>query len=237
MRGRRAVPTALSRGVRFGSAMPRTFSGIEAVLFGVGGTLIDTRDFSGWAELIQAQGIDLDAQALSEAHQESVRTGLVAGATQEEYLATILSTATRREVAADIVDRILLALRSQPLRGALFSDARLCLQRLSRDHRRLGIVSNSRSEEDLRDLLRRLGILSWFGVVVSSGTEHLRKPDPEIFRRAIARIDVDGHSAAFVGDDPLNDVEGARRAGLRPIWLNRDGTGHGLDPPEVTSLS
>jgi putative hydrolase of the HAD superfamily len=27
-----------------------------------------------------------------------------------------------------------------------------------------------------------------------------------------------------VGDDPEADVEGARAAGLRPVWLNRSGT-------------
>ena len=41
---------------------------------------------------------------------------------------------------------------------------------------------------------------------------------------------------AYVGDDPLNDVQGARAAGWRTVWVNRRGqpwpVGHA--PPDVS---
>ena len=36
--------------------------------------------------------------------------------------------------------------------------------------------------------------------------------------RALARCGVDAHETVFVGDHPIADVEGARRAGLVAIW-------------------
>jgi FMN phosphatase YigB (HAD superfamily) len=41
--------------------------------------------------------------------------------------------------------------------------------------------------------------------------------------------------AAHVGDDPAADVEGARGAGLLPVWLNRDAAQWQLEtsPPEI----
>jgi putative hydrolase of the HAD superfamily len=49
------------------------------------------------------------------------------------------------------------------------------------------------------------------------------KPERPIFDMA---VDVGGASAAqtvHVGDHPLYDVHGARDAGLRAIWVNRNG--------------
>jgi len=59
----------------------------------------------------------------------------------------------------------------------------------------MGVVSNSRSEESVRGMLRATGIEEFFRVVVSSGTEGVAKPDPEIFRRAVARWPYPSRSA------------------------------------------
>ncbi len=52
-----------------------------------------------------------------------------------------------------------------------------------------------------------------------SGEEGVRKPDPEIFRRALVRLGVAAHEALFVGDHPVADIEGAHGAGLLPVWM------------------
>ena len=46
-----------------------------------------------------------------------------------------------------------------------------------------------------------------------------RKPHPTPFRRALELIGVAAKDAAFVGDNPVWDVEGAESAGLLPILL------------------
>ena len=47
------------------------------------------------------------------------------------------------------------------------------------------------------------------------------------------------YDALHVGDDPLADVEGARRAGLDAVWVNRRGDPwpEGLAPPLRTVRS
>jgi putative hydrolase of the HAD superfamily len=62
------------------------------------------------------------------------------------------------------------------------------------------------------------------------------KPDPRIFEILLQRAGLRAGEAAHVGDDPEADVEGARGAGLRPVWLNRDAAPWPLEssPPEVT---
>lgn len=60
-------------------------------------------------------------------------------------------------------------------------------------------------------------------VVVSSEELQLYKPDPATFSEVCKRLDVAPSEAVFVGDSPVNDVEGALGAGLTAIWLNRNG--------------
>jgi putative hydrolase of the HAD superfamily len=47
------------------------------------------------------------------------------------------------------------------------------------------------------------------------------KPDPRIFGMLLDEAGVAADRAVHVGDDPEADVEGARRAGVEAVWLNR----------------
>ena len=54
-------------------------------------------------------------------------------------------------------------------------------------------------------------------LVVLAGEENIQKPDTRIFRLAAARLGVPTTACVFVGDHPVNDLEGARAAGYTPI--------------------
>lgn len=77
------------------------------------------------------------------------------------------------------------------------------------------IVSNW--GEHLEELVASLGLRDAFEAVLGSALERVEKPDPEIFRRALARLNVAAEDAIHVGDRWENDVVGARAAGVRPI--------------------
>lgn len=59
------------------------------------------------------------------------------------------------------------------------------------------------------------------GLVVSSEVGY-RKPHPEFFRAACARLGLPPGRVLSVGDDAANDLEGARRAGLPAVLIDRD---------------
>jgi putative hydrolase of the HAD superfamily len=91
------------------------------------------------------------------------------------------------------------------------------LDELRRRGMKLGVVTNGPSAMQ-RHKLALLGLEHAFDAVVVSGEEGVRKPDEEIFRRALARCGVAAHEAVFVGDHPVADIEGAHRAGLHAVW-------------------
>ncbi len=83
---------------------------------------------------------------------------------------------------------------------------------------RFGIVSNA--EGQLDGLFARLGVGRLFEHVVDSHLEGVRKPDPEIFRRALKRMGVAAARAFYAGDIPNVDVDGARGAGIEAALID-----------------
>ncbi|MXY43801.1 MAG: HAD family hydrolase [Dehalococcoidia bacterium] len=86
----------------------------------------------------------------------------------------------------------------------------------------------------------RLGLEKYFDFIVMS-VEHggIEKPDPRIFEIAVREARCELHELLHVGDHIEYDVRGANDAGVRSVWLNRNGESSvdGVKPDlEVTSL-
>jgi FMN hydrolase / 5-amino-6-(5-phospho-D-ribitylamino)uracil phosphatase len=69
--------------------------------------------------------------------------------------------------------------------------------------------------------LHRIGIADHFVHFIAARNEGHAKPDTPIFNATCQRLGVLNHEVLHIGDDPLLDIEGARRAGLRSCWINR----------------
>ncbi|MHB1057893.1 MAG: HAD family hydrolase [Rhodanobacter sp.] len=85
--------------------------------------------------------------------------------------------------------------------------------------------------------LQRVGIHAHFAHHVCARDSGVAKPDPRIFLAAAERLGVAPAQILHVGDDPAMDMAGARDAGLRTAWINRDGRPWPADelgaPPEL----
>jgi putative hydrolase of the HAD superfamily len=92
------------------------------------------------------------------------------------------------------------------------------LERARHEGLRLGVISNS--EGKVAEILNHVGVGPLLEVVVDSGVEGISKPDPEIFRRALSRMNVAASDAIYVGDVPTVDVDGARSAGMGAILID-----------------
>jgi FMN hydrolase / 5-amino-6-(5-phospho-D-ribitylamino)uracil phosphatase len=86
-----------------------------------------------------------------------------------------------------------------------------------RERYRLGIVSNFYG--NLEAVCRGAGLASLFAVMVDSQRVGAEKPDPAIFHAALKTLRSTPERTAFVGDSLRRDREGARRMGMRFIWI------------------
>jgi len=71
--------------------------------------------------------------------------------------------------------------------------------------------------------LEKIGIRDLFDDIVSAAMAGAAKPARPIFDAAVKAGGASPVQTLHVGDDPLNDVHGARDAGLRAVWVNRHG--------------
>ena len=84
---------------------------------------------------------------------------------------------------------------------------------------RSGVISNlGWTGEALTDRLHRLLPEHNFEFVIASSDYGVRKPNPLIFRAALARANLSPENVWFCGDQIDADVFGAQAAGLFPVW-------------------
>ncbi len=126
--------------------------------------------------------------------------------------------------AAQLADQLTATyFHHRDLDPALFADAIPCLESL-RGHYRLGLLSNgSRLPESI-------GLGQFFDVVVFAQDHRVAKPDLGIFTVAEQQLGLAAPHCVLVGDHRLNDVVGAKRAGWRAVWIDREGDGRYLPP-------
>jgi putative hydrolase of the HAD superfamily len=118
----------------------------------------------------------------------------------------------------------------------LDADVRHTLETLASRGVKIAVVTNGGRDRQQRKL-DALGISSWLDAILISEVEGVRKPDPEIFRRALTRCGVEASAALFVGDHPEVDVGGALQAGLRAAWKVVPYWSCDHDVPAVRQLS
>jgi putative hydrolase of the HAD superfamily len=99
----------------------------------------------------------------------------------------------------------------------------------------IGIVTNNVLTEQVGKL-RELGMTELIDVLVVSEEAGAKKPEPGIFRIALDRCGASADRAVMLGDSWPFDVLGARAAGIRAVWLNRNG-GAVPDPTAAASIA
>ena len=92
------------------------------------------------------------------------------------------------------------------------------LTQLKDEGYQLAIVSNGGHDTRL-NTIRGLGIETYFDEIISSGLVGFNKPQPEIFQITAERLGVQPAQCLYIGDHPINDVQGATEAGMHALWM------------------
>lgn len=84
---------------------------------------------------------------------------------------------------------------------------------------RVGIVTNGPCVQQHRKL-DVSGLRPLLDTVLVSSEEGVAKPEAELFYRAAARLGLSPAQCVFVGDHPVNDIDGAIGAGMSAIFMD-----------------
>lgn len=101
----------------------------------------------------------------------------------------------------------------------VYPDVRPTLERWQRLGIELGVVSNFDSRIYL--VLKALNLASFFTSVTISTEVGAAKPEPEIFIKSLEKHDCPADAAWHIGDSFKEDYQGAKKVGIRGIWLKR----------------
>jgi putative hydrolase of the HAD superfamily len=201
---------------------------IRAVLFDLDDTLFDHRRSARAAlrAVHSEHAANLDFAEFERHHGiylEEMHVEVLAGriglddARRERFRRVFLALGVTLD--PDAVDAVAAAYRRGYMTSRRALEGAAALLTALRPRVRVAIVTNNLLEEQ-QDKLRFCGLADLVDVLVASEDVGVSKPDPRIFQIALERAGVNAGEALMVGDAWVNDIAGARHAGIRAVWFN-----------------
>lgn len=234
----------MSQTILRSSAANLSVAEIKAVAFDAYGTVIDFTEpdfIATMAEICDRQGLQADAADFwrrflraalafrSENHHQPLYRRY-----DEAWAAQFEHVFRRLKLPGDAWDASLY-MKGKLATASIFPEVLPALDAL-RPRYRLAVLSNA-DDDFLEACLERNRLA--FDVVVTSERAGAIKPDPAIFHHLASALDLPPGQILHVGDNPVPDVLGARRAGVPVAWVNRMGIRRPrrVPPPDITVRS
>ena len=213
----------------------------KVVCFDADQTLIDLRSALLEAlrnALLRIQGLGYGAETLTVQRLVDDRDAAAAAMGARASMEEIRLEGFRRSLAplgatAEVIQRVTEGFLADRFRLARpYDDVVPALDALHRRYR-LGLATNGNSYPD------RVGLAHFFEFTVYAHVCGFRKPDPAFFAAVCEAARREPAEIVYVGDSPVEDIAGARGAGLNAVWINRDGVSDAptqAAEPQITSL-
>jgi HAD superfamily hydrolase (TIGR01509 family) len=118
----------------------------------------------------------------------------------------------RRRVIGEYGESVTAALDEWEANVGMVDTEMLAVLRAVRRHCTAAVLSNGTTR--LRRDLHALDLIDEFDVIFNTAEIGIAKPDPAVFHHVVAQLDAATDDVVFI-DDLLENVEGARSAGIR----------------------
>ncbi len=203
---------------------------IDTIFFDVGATLryvVEDPEFAMAAdmELMRLVGAteshDVFFAKLNEnwkAYRKWAKTVLLDVSEMELWLQYLLPDYPAERVAPHAA-KLTRLWRDHDGRRVPHDDVKPTLLELQRRGYKLGIIANTITETEIPDWMCHDEVAGCFKTVILSSKVRLRKPDPAIYLLGARCIGSVPENCAYVGDNPVRDVEGAVDAGFGAMVL------------------
>ncbi len=229
---------------------------VQSCIFDLYGTLVDIHTDEGrpevWEKLalfFRYYGADYAAEGLREAYHRQVRE--LTEQLREDGAERALSDAPEYESSPEIqmeevfvrlyrergveADRELAVHTGQFFRSLstdylrLYDGVETMLSHLRQAGKKIYLLSNAQSIFTAHEI-RALHLERWFDGMFLSSDHGCKKPDLRFYEKLLNTYGIDRDTAVMIGNDGTCDILGARRAGLRAIYLHTN-----LSPDETVT--
>ncbi len=213
---------------------------VRAVIFDLGGTLIDWPDWD--ADILRRWGLSYDYLVSILARKDWPEKDAYVWAMREaekyhwQQVAERQASSTPISVLRDGFQRLKRDVSEQELLVALdgyaravdgwaivFPDTRSTLLELRKRGYRLGLLSNTWWAADWHNAeLATHGLETLLDEVAYTSDLQHSKPHPSVFLHVAERLGHDAEECVMVGDRMVDDIGGALGAGMRAVWRWND---------------
>lgn len=203
---------------------------IQAVVFDMGGTLIPASGpptaYKIHQKILHAHGVSRSLESIAAAHRKAEETLNIK---QLIYLkehfwikfnSIVLEELDVKENRLKIAEAIDREWWSH-LKPTVFPDVPPALNTLKSRNIKLGVISNC-LENELKRNLEKSGLQNFFDITVGVDTFQSIKPEKTVFLQTLAQIGVAPDKALYVGDSLEADYEGAKKAGMKALLIDRE---------------
>ena len=206
---------------------------IDTIFFDVGATLryvVEDPEFAAAAEreLMELVGAEEPHDVFFEkleknwkAYRKQAKSVLLDVSEMELWLQYLLPDYPAERIAPHAA-KLTRLWRDHDGRRLAHDDVVPTLKELVRRGYKLGIIANTITETEIPDWMCQAQVADCFKTVILSSKVRLRKPDPTIYLLASRCIGSAPENCAYVGDNPVRDVEGAVNAGYGSMILYED---------------
>jgi putative hydrolase of the HAD superfamily len=200
---------------------------LKAVIFDLGDTLVKSVNLiETYRRILRARGIHRSQEELTVAHIEA---GKILGL---EHMKTMSDEywIKRNNIFLEHIGvfgredlaRIISEQWWDYSDVCLFSDAVETFDQLKQRGIKMGVITNA-LQTDLSKIISKTKLNpGYFDIMVTVNTICRMKPEKEIFDYALNMLKVAPNETLFVGDTVEYDYEGARKAGLRAVLIDRE---------------
>ncbi|BBI34303.1 HAD family hydrolase [Cohnella abietis] len=101
--------------------------------------------------------------------------------------------------------------------AVLMEQAREIVQHARKKYK-TGLITNGKTLIQYGKI-DQLGIRDDFDLIIVSEEAGVKKPDPRIFEMALQQLELSPEECVYIGDHPVNDIEGAAKIGMKTIWM------------------
>ena len=103
--------------------------------------------------------------------------------------------------------------------NVIFPNSEPLLRELKKRGYTVGVITNGPSVLQTHKM-RESGLMPYVDLLVVSGDYGVHKPDPELFKIACRKLGLAPGECLYVGDHPVNDIQGALSAGMNALRMN-----------------
>jgi putative hydrolase of the HAD superfamily len=217
-----------------GKDLPQDENKPHVIFLDAVGTLFGVKDSVGsiYAKVAGDFGVQASSQALDQAFYQSFKAAPALAFTGGDRLAEMefawwkrlaYETFERAELLAQFSDfeaffGELYRLFATADPWVLYPDTLPALEYWQAQGIELGIISNFDSR--IFSVLEALGLGDFFQSITISSLAGAAKPERKIFEAALGKHHCLPRQAWHLGDSPQEDIEGAKRAGIIPFWVD-----------------